>query len=276
MMTLTSLAPRPPVDPDGLEAAHRVLMARIDEERLAPAQAPRRTVRRWAVLAVGIAGVTAVAVTLPSGVDKPAFAGWTAVPAPIAPHALAVLGDACVEMRMSDLNAGMGPDEEFDLPGARGVVADRRGSIALTVVASPDGALICSVGPLTRKSSEVRLTGGGDTIEGALADSYRSTQGSETWTSAAPPADAVRLVQWNQQYAPEPWYSVVGKAGLGVRQVVVTRTEGEPVTASVANGFFVAWWPGDSAGASVVPVLEDGTKGVPLKLDVDDEPTATP
>ena len=275
-MTLTSLAPRPPVDPDGLEAAHRVLMARIEAERLAPAPARRRPVRRWVILAVGVAGATAVAVTLPSGVDTPAFAGWTAVPVPIAPQTLAALGEKCVETRMSDLNAGMGPDEEFDLPGARGVVADQRGSISLTVVASPEGALICSVGPLTTKSSELRLTGGGDTIEGGPADSYHSMQGSETWTSEAAPADAVRLVQWNQQYAPEPWYSVVGKAGSDVRKVVVTRTEGEPVTASVANGYFVAWWPGDAAGASVVPVLEDGTKGAPMELEVVDGPTSAP
>jgi hypothetical protein len=267
-MTLTSLAPRIPVDPAGLEAAHRVVLSRIEAERLAPVRKPRRQAWRWAALVTGVAGATAVVVSLPSAGDAPAFAGWTAVPAPIGPRALEARGQDCVDMRMSDVNAGLGPEVPFDLPGARPVIAEQRGSISLTVVAGPPGVLVCTVGPQTRKTSELRAVGGGDTIEGGSGGSYQSVQGSEAWTSEPPAAGTVGLVLWNQQYVPEPWYSVVGRVGAGVREVEVSRTEGPDVTATVANGFFVAWWPGDAAGSSVVPVLDDGSKGEPMKLDV--------
>ena len=47
------------------------------------------------------------------------------------------------------------------------------------------------------------------------------------------------------------WTAVHGRVGPDVTRLVVARDHGKPVTATVQDGRFTAWWPGSAVGVQL-------------------------
>ena len=55
-----------------------------------------------------------------------------------------------------------------------------------------------------------------------------------------------------------PFTLVEGQLASGVRAVTFLRSDGEHVQASTGNGWFVAWWPGQTSAASAAITTAGG------------------
>lgn len=258
---LSALAPRPaPLDPRRLDAAHAVVLAAIagdhnpatdaphehdarkeQEARTLPLDRARQRRRaRGALLAAAcvVLGV-AMVLGLPRGGDSPAFATWTSSAEPVDPASVAAEIAYCAA-RTQDQGAPADP-----------VLLERRGDWVYAMFASGSGTESVMSACLVRRTGDAGLA-----IEGG-------TVGVEgTWER--PAADEVTPVfsSWDPT-----WASAGGYAGDEVARVVlsVDRPGRDPrtVVASVADGWFGAWWPQDAQHVrySLTWYLQDGTVG---------------
>ena len=161
--------------------------------------------------AAGTAGAVAVVISLSAGASN-AFAGWSATPTRPAPHQLPAAIAAC--------------QTQSPVAGLPLKLADTRGPFTFTVYADANSSATCIKGPnLTAVSSNT--TSAPITIPAGhiLLSS----------THAQPPG---RRVSWAD-----------GRTGDGVSAVTLALDDGTSVQATVANGWFVAWWPGRRASS---------------------------
>lgn len=194
--------------------------------------------RRTSVVRRSVAlGATAVAVvallvlnaTSFVGAPQAAFAGWAPAPS-VADRALAAAAEsACLA------NAG--------LPAMSLVAQDQRGNAAALVYAAGSELAICLVLKDT-KGDIVTAASGVSHLEGP-AGTLRVD------TALAMPRSANS----------EGLRIVAGRVSPAAKAVNVERTSGPTVVATVASGYFVAWWPSD-ADATVVTAADAG--GAPI------------
>lgn len=160
------------------------------------------------IAVAGVAGVIAVVLSLAGGASN-AFAGWTPQPTPPTAAQVAAAKAYCA--------ANMG------FPTLPLALIDTRGPF--TVIVNSDGTSndFCTVGP-----------------------SFRNASG---WTTSAPLTVAPgRLFLWTDHVATsdgQPYGTMIARAADDVTAATVTLDNGADVTATVQNGWAVAWWPGD-------------------------------
>ena len=58
----------------------------------------------------------------------------------------------------------------------------------------------------------------------------------------------------------QPYGTMIAQAGSGVTGANLTLTDGTVVTATVQNGWVIAWWPGDGHVASAQLTTPTGTQ----------------
>jgi len=192
------------------ERAARVPTASI--ARLTQIDYHPRTRRLRPPLAIGLlttaagAGTVAVIVSLTAGASN-AFAGWTPTPTPPSPGQLATAQASC--------EGGRSPIAGLPLK-----LADTRGPFTFSVYASDTSSATCISGP-----------------------SFTAVSGS---TASAPidvPAGHVLLSTHATSRGGAAYSYADGRAGDGVSAVTLVLDDGTDVQATVANGWFVAWWP---------------------------------
>ncbi len=220
--------------PDQLEQSLREALsqraAQLDPNSIARLRAidyrPRR--RRFgvvsAVSALGVGGAAAAltVVFALSSGAAPAFAGWQATPRSPAPARLAQATQACGQ----------------DLGGP--VLTDSRGPYTASISADSTTSDVClsgngvsmsssstSVAPVSVAAGQIELDGGGT----------RDSAGN-----------ALTLVD--------------GRTGAGVTAVTIERTDAGSVQATVANGWYLAWWPGTAAATNAQVTTASGTNTV--------------
>ncbi len=229
---------------------------RAERRQLEPSPERRSLASRRRLLALAAAGpatVIVIAVLIIQSLAAPpeAFAGWTAVPSAPDPASAAVVEHECRKFlpeaaQLSDER--MFNEEQRHRMEAVGnpatlplVAQDRRGEVTLALFT--DGHLYADC--------TIRTSGRGSAAIGI------------GWFEGEPDR-AVRLVGGVKAEGSDdvpPMHSVIGQVGPDVASVVIERSEGEPVTATVADGYFLAWWPSaadivgitayDEAGKSV-------------------------
>lgn len=231
-------------DPAGSGAAD--LPAGLPDARRRPGRA--RTVRRVGWAAAVVAAATAALLVVPTmiGDSGRAFAGWT--PQPEAMSA-AEQGRAVAECRymlmpqQGPANAGEPADAAARMSAATAVTTERRGpwtTVLLTDAAGLWG--YCVTGP----------------------DGGAAGLNWETEYTAPLPHD-VTLVTTGYGYFIDSEYSMMaGFAGGDVTGLVFDSHENGAVTATVMNGYFVLWMPGDewkfpAVDTTVTVTLADGT-----------------
>jgi hypothetical protein len=165
----------------------------------------------WVASAAAAAGTLAVIISLGAGAPN-AFAGWTAKPTKPTPGQLAAAGTACQHSQTS-------------VSGLPLALADTRGPFTFSVYADSQSTISCIQGPSfvalsqSQASSPVNVPAN----RVLLSSMHRSDRGGHAFGFA------------------------YGRTGAGVSAVTLVLGDGTRVQASVANGWFVAWWPGSQA-----------------------------
>ncbi len=217
--------------PDQLEQSLREALsqraAQLDPNSIARLSAidyrPRR--HRFgvvsAVSAVGVGGAAAAltAVFALSSGASPAFAGWQATPTSPAPGQLAQAARAC--------------GQDLGSP----VLTDSRGPYTASIYADST-------------TSDVCLSGNGVSM-------------SSSSTSAVPVSTAAGQIELDgggtRDSAGNALTLVDGRTGAGVTAVSIKRDDGSSVQATVANGWYLAWWPGTVAATNAEVTTASGT-----------------
>jgi hypothetical protein len=193
-----------------------------------------RTHRAWRPrLAIGggaavLAG-TATAILSLAGGASTAFAGWSAKPTPASPAQLQAATGYC---------AANIPDPTT----TQQQLVDSRGPYTMIVYTGTAGATqtynFCTVGPGLRNASG--------------------------WTSHPPvtPGDG-KLFLWSDHTATDngmDYGTMIAQAGPKVTRANLTLTDGTVITATVQNGWAVAWWPGSGHVVSAQLTTATGTQ----------------
>ena len=220
--------------PDQLEQSLREALsqraAQLDPGSIARLRAidyhPRR--RRIRKLpAIGALGVTGVAAAVAAIVTlgssaAPAFAGWQPTPGTPAPGQLAQAIQAC--------------GKDLGSP----VLTDSRGPYTASIYADST-------------TSDVCLSGNGVSM-------------SSSSTSTAPASVAAGQIQLDgggtRDAAGNALTLVDGPTGAGVTAVTIERSDGSSVQATVANGWYLAWWPGTVTATKAAVTTASGTSTV--------------
>jgi hypothetical protein len=210
----------------------------------------RRLVMSASALAVAVA---VILVGTPLLGPASAFATWTAVPSPVDPAFAMAMRENCAlrpipvddpnvdDERLAELLAQQQIFAELPL-----VVMDQRGRAAVALFAErlPDGQASVLCLTVAEKDGSPPAAGGG---------------GSGTGAFEFPAAGPLRLFTAHRNDSEAGTFTAyAGWVGPEVVQVTVERNEGQVVTASVANGYFLAWWPGESHATMLVARGADG------------------
>ncbi len=171
-----------------------------------------RTRRLGSPVALGGGLATAVgalvAVLSLAGGASSAFAGWTRHPTVPSRAQLAAADDYC---------AANIPDHGLPLK-----LADTRGPFTIEVYSDGTSNDFCTVGP-----------------------SFQNTSG---WSTSPPvTVPSGQLFLWDDHVATsqgQPYGTMIARVADDVTAVNVTLDDGAEVTATVQNGWAVAWWPG--------------------------------
>ena len=220
--------------PDQLEQSLREALsqraAQLDPDSITRLRAidyhPRR--RRIRKLpAIGALGATGLAAAVAAIVTlgssaAPAFAGWQSTPSTPAPGQLAQAAQAC--------------GQDLGSP----VLTDSRGPYTASIYADSTTSDLC-------------LSGNGVSM-------------SSSSTSAAPASVAAGQIQpggsGTRDSAGNALTLVDGRTGAAVTAVTIERSDGSSVQATVANGWYLAWWPGTVAATNAEITTASGTSTV--------------
>src|SRR5579862_1045370 len=189
-----------------------------------------RTWRPRLAIGGGLAAVadTVTAVLSLAGGASTAFAGWRAQPTKPSAAQLQTANSYCAA--------------NIPNPGLAQQLVDSRGPYTIIVYAGAAGSTqtynFCTVGP-----------------------SFRNASG---WTSYPPvtPADG-KLFLWTDHTSTDdgqPYGTMIAQAGPDVTGASLTLSDGSVVTATVQNGWVVAWWPGSGHVASAQLNTPSGTQ----------------
>jgi hypothetical protein len=206
-------------------------------------RSPRRRTVLTLMSALGTAGVAAVVLSvvgLDTGTQR-AFAGWTPTPTaptsgqtPAAEAACSAQLPTSAEIEHSQSTAtGSHPDVPLSsVPaivagGWHSVLADTRGPFTMTLFEAAKGQAeaACLDGPPSSQSS------------------IGMVYGAEM-KAAAPGQIQVSSFGLTRTLEEQPYMRIVGHTGSGVSSVTLVLGDGTHVAASVAHGWFLAWWPG--------------------------------
>lgn len=246
---------------DELEAAIEAIAARIPahvHERLLAHRYPiaGRPLRRAALVGTPIAAASAAVAVLVTGfgpTTQTAFAGWSATPTTPAAGQVSSAESLCLATANAGLRSQLSTTIQERLLGTpegtfQPVVVDIRGPYTL-VVMSVTGTVgkeeaACLTGPGTLATHPQLVTSAGKTAPPPGPEAVGTTgwgNGGTRGTGSG--ADTVLL----------------GAVGAKVSTVTLTLTNGNSVTASVANGMYAAWWPGTVGPTSAIGRTGTGT-----------------
>ena len=156
--------------------------------------------------AAGAAGAVAVVISLTAGASS-AFAGWTPTPTTPTPGQLAAAGADC--------------QTQSPIAGLPLKLTDTRGPFTFSIYANSQSSASCIKGP-----------------------SFTAVSGSTSSAPVSVPAGQILLSSAHMTDRGGAAYSFAdGHAGDGVSAVTLILDDGTNVQATVANGWFVAWWP---------------------------------
>ncbi|PWJ48317.1 hypothetical protein SAMN06264364_13142 [Quadrisphaera granulorum] len=218
----------------------RILTTPQEEPFRAAGEPRQRDVhRRWWVLGGVAAAATAVAVVVPSLLEggSSAFASWTPTPTPLSDDRAAALQADCLSTGAA---LGFGGAQVAGL-------SEARGTYSFTVVATPIGVGNCFL-----------------LDEAPVGTDGEQEQGAVSWGLSADlpaPAPDGTAVSWGatSSTAAGTFTSAIGRVGDDVTAVRLTTADGRHVLATVADGYFAAWWPGKAEQELTIQVtLKDG------------------
>ncbi|HEX4034845.1 MAG TPA: hypothetical protein VHX66_10410 [Solirubrobacteraceae bacterium] len=173
---------------------------------------PRRRATRWG--AVGVGMIAAVVVVLAVGTNgrgpAKAFAGWSAAPTTPDDGQLQAAESACQQRKP-------------DLASITPTVTDTRGADSLLVYASDGATTTCVTGDVQLGTVALTRTAGNSLTSSG---------------SIVPQSIGLEFAADGQAFR-----EMTGQVGSDVTAVTVLLQGGSSVEATVASGWFAAWWP---------------------------------
>jgi hypothetical protein len=233
---------------------------------------PRSPRIRTALMLSGTTSVVLAAAVVLSIVGigtgtKRAFADWTPEPTAPASGQTSAASEACMarlatsaELEHADAGASGSRGPSWPVPtiaagGWRAVITDTRGPFTMFLYEAAEGRAeaSCFSGPFP----STQPLGMGMTMGDQPPASVPSGQVSVTSTGGGvTPATA----------GEQAYTRVVGRTGADVEGVTLTLSDRTHVTASDANGWFLAWWPGTQEAVTAEVTTASGTHTQQLDL----------
>ena len=216
----------------------------------------RRPARRLLLASVPVLAVAVAGILLATSLLKPpsAFATWTPVPGPVDPAFAAAMHENCALRPIPTDDPNISAERMREMLAQQAILAklplvvmDQRGRAAVALFADrlADGQASVLCMTVAKEEGGIPVAGGGGASTGAVE---------------APADGPLRLFTAQRTSSDAGMYTAyAGWVAPGVARVAVDRSNGQIVTASVASGYFVAWWPGASAATKFTGYNADGT-----------------
>ena len=256
-----ALAERAAELPDGAASRLRAVDYRPREHRLlAPA----------GVAAGALAGAATVGTVLAVvlGGAAPAYAGWSATPTASA-TAPTPSADASCQGQLASMPGVRGAAGSWD-----NVLTDVRGPFTVALFSDGGAYAACFTGSgftvVNQISSDGSASSGVERVRvqspnGAAAGTNPLPAQSGASVSGTSSGSLQQVIQSHLSTASDGPYTLVdGRTQPGVTGVTLVRDDGQDVVATVADGWFVAWWPGGSSAGSAEVTTASGTTTEPL------------
>lgn len=211
------------------------------------------SLRRVAVVGGALAVVTTGVLALPAltGGDQ-AFASWASVPDEMTLNQRTDAADNCRQAEME----GAGADYTRELRTAELAIAERRGVWNTVVLVGPDGfAALCIT----------------DGSTGLFTHDMIGSIGTPTNYAAPRPRELTATDLGSATLSAGDLSLAAGTVGTAIVGISYTSRSHGQVTATVSNGRFALWFPGDelkdansTGGVEVEVTYRDGTTGTGL------------
>jgi hypothetical protein len=225
----------PRLDPMRVQVRKHALLNAIEEK-------PRR---RWWRIAVPATVLTAAAIAttvLWTPTTPSAYASWTAEPRAPGPDVDRMIADCREKLVQHDRNIR---SEIPNWPAAPTEVSvvDQRGDLTMVLFTGPESDMSCLISP---KGFEMGGGGGSPGGRPPLGSARFRTQG--LGASDPDPGQG------------EPRRTLIAQVGPDVAKARINTEDGRQVTATLGNGWLVAWWPTKAKATTVT--LYDRAGGV--------------
>jgi hypothetical protein len=230
--------------------------------------------------AAGAATVgTALAVIL--GGAAPAYAGWS--PAPTAATTASPMPQAdqnCLSALPSDDPSGA----QLGTGSWQPVLTDVRGPFTVALFQNSGAYAACftssSFTEVTQVSADNGSTSNAQSVNGMVRASAPGEPG-QSMTSVSvggtSSGDISNFVQTHlSTTADGPYTLAEGRVASGITGVTLVLDNGQDVVATVADGWLVAWWPGDNAATSAQVTNASGTSNEALQSSTKAPPSGPP
>jgi len=222
------------------------------------------------VLAGAATAGTVLAVVL--GSSAPAYAGWSATPASgtTAPSPSA---DASCQSQLAAVPAGPGGGATAGGTWDT-VLTDVRGPFTVAMFQNNGAYAVCFTGTSFTEINEGSVASASSTGQSSARSSVSvhgeaaGAGGTSTQSVSISNTASGSLQQVLQNHlttaSDGPYTLIDGRTQPGVTGVTLVRDDGQDVVATVADGWFVAWWPGSSGATSAQVTTASGTTTEPL------------
>ena len=212
-----------------------------------------RRIRFVAISAPAVA-LTVIGIVVGASLLRPAsaFATWTAEPGAVDPAFAAAMQRNCA-LSPSGVEPSLSPETRAEMAEQQQifaqlplVVMDQRGraGVALFAERRADGQASVMCMTIAAEVGGPPVVGGG---------------GSGTGGQEAPADGPLRLFTGQRNGSDAGTFTAyAGSVGPEVTRVTVERSEGSGVVATVSNGYFLVWWPGEAFAARFVGENAEG------------------
>lgn len=237
-------------------------------ERLCRVDYRPRTRRRWpltmSALGAG-SGTAAVVSAVVLGGSQSAFAGWSATPTAPTPAQTTATLDSC-QAHLVTMPAGQGSWSQ--------VASDVRGPYTMAVYQDGTSFATCFTGPSFSFAS-FNSAGGQEAVSASgSVPPGQAGSGSNSIGVYSPGGGIDQLVVSHlSQSGNGPYTLVEGRLDSAVSAVSLVLSDGQDVTATTVNGWFVAWWPGSADATAAQITTASGTTAESLKGLPDEIPS---
>jgi hypothetical protein len=229
---------------------------------------PREHRLRAPTLGVGVLAGAATAGTVLAvvlGGSAPAYAGWSAAPTSDTPSSSA---DANCQNQLASMPGAPGGSA----PGTgawQNVLTDVRGPFTVELFQNGGSYAACFTGSSFTSVNQISSSGASGASSNSLHVSSGSAAGgggplspttSGSGISTTSSGSLQQVVQSHLTTASDGPYTLIdGRTEPGVTAVTLVLDNGQDVVATVADGWFVAWWPGSGSVTSAQVTAAAGT-----------------
>jgi hypothetical protein len=214
--------------------------------RTGPARWPRR---RWVVACVALVAAGALVVAPGMIAGNTAYASWTATAQAITPAETAAAGKKCTAQYSGPEGFGPGSDGKM-VAQSRTFLVERRGVWTFVLLTGPGEKGRGGFQATCLMKDSAAAVAGGPNTGGGGGSSARSYD--EPAVLLAPDTAEV-TDSGGSGDSTGSTYSSLGRVGSDVASVVINTIEQGPVTATIHDGYFAAWWPGPPMAQLHIP-----------------------